>query len=82
MKDGKPPGKNVKATDFSVPEVARLYDFPTEFDGKGQTIGLIELGGGYSDKDLDAYFAQLNLPKPKITSISVSGARNQPGTDD
>ncbi len=69
------------AAPLSVPEIAKYYDFPTEFDGKGQTIGLIELGGGYSDADLDAYFALLKLPKPKITSISVQGARNQPGTE-
>jgi kumamolisin len=66
---------------FSVPQIAKLYDFPTEFDGKGQTIGLIELGGGYQDSDLDAYFTQLGLPKPKVTWISVKGAKNHPGTE-
>ncbi len=65
---------------FTVTEAAKLYDFPTEFDGKGQTIGLIELGGGFFNSDLTAYFALLNLPKPEITVVSVGGGKNQPGT--
>jgi kumamolisin len=64
------------ATGFTVPELAKLYDFPTELDGKGQTIGLIELGGGYRDSDLEAYFGQLNLPKPNVTSVSLGGSKN------
>jgi hypothetical protein len=32
---------------FTARELAKLYDLPPEFDGKGQTIALIELGGGY-----------------------------------
>src|SRR6516164_3018906 len=51
-------------------DVARLYDFPTDATGKGQCIGIIELGGGYRSKDLTAYFSQLGVPKPRVTSIS------------
>jgi hypothetical protein len=39
---------------FTARELAKLYDLPTEFDGKGQTIALIELGGGYRESDLDS----------------------------
>jgi hypothetical protein len=63
---------------YSVPQLARLYNFPQEFDGKGQCIGLIELGGGYAESDLDAYFGDLKIPKPDITFISVDGAKNNP----
>jgi len=66
-------------TGFSIPEIAQLYDFPTELNGRGQTIGLIELGGGYSDSDMETYFSQLNLPVPNIVSVQVSGGKNQPG---
>jgi kumamolisin len=58
-------------------DVARLYDFPTDATGKGQCIGIIELGGGYRSKDLTAYFSQLGVPKPRVTSISVDGGHNQ-----
>lgn len=64
---------------FTVPDLARLYNFPAEFDGSGQTIGLIELGGGFKDSDLDAYFALLKIKKPKITVVPVGGAKNTPG---
>ena len=67
------------AQSLTVSEIATLYDFPRGQDGAGQTIGLIELGGGYRDADLDAYFAKLQLHRPKVTAVSVDRARNQPG---
>ena len=54
--------------------------FRPNLDGSGQTIGIIELGGGYREADLDAYFADLKLPRPKVTSVSVLGAQNMPGS--
>jgi len=66
---------------FTVPELARLYNFPTEFDGKGQTIALIELGGGFLDSDLSTYFKRLKVAKPKVTTVSVGGVRNEPRKD-
>jgi len=64
---------------FTVPQVARLYDFPTELDGKGQTIGFIELGGGYRESDLDTYFGRIGVTRPKVSSVSIAGAKNSPG---
>src|SRR6202453_4446879 len=32
---------------FNPPQVAQLYGFPTGVNGEGQTIGILELGGGY-----------------------------------
>ncbi len=75
---------------FTALEVARLYNFPTQLDGAGQCIGLIELntlnqsnqrGTGYSTSDLEAYFAKLRLPMPKITPVGVSGGANLPGIE-
>jgi len=60
-------------------QVAELYDFPTGVKGQGQTIGIIELGGGYTQSDLDAYFSDLGIsPVPSVTAVSVDGAQNQP----
>jgi kumamolisin len=64
---------------FSPTKVAELYKFPNRFDGSGQRIAIIELGGGYRPAELRAYFHNLGLPMPKITSISVNGATNSPG---
>jgi kumamolisin len=67
---------------FNPPELARLYNFPSKLDGSGQTIGLIELGGGYSISDLNAYFAKLNLPVPEVTWVSINGVKNSPSKSD
>jgi kumamolisin len=66
------------STSFTPPQLARLYDFPTGLDGSGQCIAIVELGGGSTDSDLKAYFAELGIPLPKVTSIGVDGAGNHP----
>jgi kumamolisin len=63
----------------SVPDLQKIYNFPAGLDGAGQTIALIELDGGYLDSDLDRYFRDLNLKKPRVTSVSVDGHTNHPG---
>lgn len=60
------------------PGVANLYDFPADTDGSGQTIGIIELAGGYLQSDLETYFNFLGLPVPNIRNVSVLGAQNSP----
>jgi kumamolisin len=64
---------------FTPVEVARLYNFPAGLDGSGQCIAIIELGGGYRSLDLQVYFRSLNLPVPKVSSVSIDGAKNSPG---
>ena len=63
---------------LTPPQLARLYNFPEGFDGQGQCIALIELGGGYRHQDLVAYFKQLALPLPKVSAVSVHGVFNNP----
>ena len=67
---------------FTPPEIARLYDFIAGADGAGQTIALIELGGGFRPADLAAYFGRLGLAQPAVSAISVDGGRNEPTTAD
>jgi hypothetical protein len=66
---------------FTVPEITRLYNFPTDLDGSGQVIGILEFGGGYSQHDIDTYFQKLGLPVPDITAVSVNGHTNRPADD-
>jgi kumamolisin len=68
-------------TGMSVPQIASMYDFPPDGTGTGQTVAIIELGGGYTTADLDAYFAGLGLATPVIESVGVDGAVNSPGGD-
>ncbi len=64
--------------------IASLYDFPTGVTGAGQTIGIIELGGGYRPADLEHYFASLTppVPMPTVIPVSIDGATNAPGGPD
>ena len=72
------PAAAAPATTFTPPALAQVYDFPKGVDGTGQTIGIIELGGGYKPADLKAYFQRLGLKLPRVTSVSVDRARNRP----
>ena len=44
-------------------------------------IAIIELGGGFGQSDLDAYFAAWASPVPTVTAVGVDGAQNVPGKD-
>jgi kumamolisin len=63
---------------YTPPQVATAYNFPANASGAGQTIGIIELGGGYRQADLTAYFKTLGLAAPGITAVSVNGGKNSP----
>ena len=58
-------------------QVAKAYAFPAG-DGHGQTVGIIELGGAFTQKDLDAYLASLMVPRVAVTVVPVMGANPQP----
>lgn len=70
-----------QAATFTPPQVAALYNFPSGATGSGQTIAIIELGGGYTESDLSTYFSDLGVNQPNITSVSVDGGTNSPGSD-
>ncbi len=69
------------ARSYTPVEIAKLYRFPPNTDGRGQRVAIIELGGGFDQSDLDAYFAGLGVPSPSVTAIGVDGATNRPGQD-
>jgi kumamolisin len=69
-------------TSMTALEVAALYDFPANTDGTGQTVAIIELGGGYPTADLQTYFSGLSLPVPSVTAVPVDGGSNAPGSGD
>lgn len=65
---------------YTPVQVSALYGFPAGATASGQTIGIIELGGGYRAADLTAYFKTLGLPAPAVTAVSVDGGKNTPGS--
>jgi kumamolisin len=73
-------GSRASTTTYTPLQVASLYDFPPNADGDGQTIGIIELGGGYRPADLQQYFHGLNLRIPPVRAVLVDHANNRPST--
>jgi kumamolisin len=74
----RPAADAAQPVSYKPQEVAQAYSFPTGVSGAGQTVGIIELGGGFSQADLNTYF---NGSPPSVTAVGVDGASNSPGTD-
>jgi kumamolisin len=79
LKKKKKPRATAQPAPFNPPQVAALYNFPTGVNGAGQTIGLIELGGGYTTSDVTTYFGGLGIKAPTVVAVSVDGGTNAPG---
>lgn len=71
----------VRDLSYTAPQLGTVYDFPAGADGTGQTVAIIELGGGFGTADLATYFAGLSLPVPTVTAVGVDGATNVVGQD-
>jgi kumamolisin len=71
----------VPAGGFTPVQLATLYHYPTAGNGRGETIGIIELGGGYKTQDLVNYFNGLGITPPSVTSVAVDGGSNAPSGD-
>jgi kumamolisin len=62
---------------WAVPDLCAAYNWPTGLAGGG-VIAIVELGGGWVQSDLDAFFQSINQPSPNITDVSVDGTTNSP----
>lgn len=52
------------------------YHFP-QGDGTGQTIGILEFGGGYFSGDLSKFCEKASVSIPKVTPISTDGTSTE-----
>jgi kumamolisin len=68
------------ATSFDPTQLASLYDFPNG-QATGQCIALIELGGGFKQADIQAYFSGLGLAVPTVVAVPVDSGSNSPTGD-
>ncbi len=68
-------------TSYTPVQVAQAYNFPADTDGTGQTIAIIELGGGFGPADLDSYFSGLGIATPSVTAVGVDGGTNEAEQD-
>lgn len=58
--------------------LAKAYHFPTGLDGTGQTIGLIEFGGGFNTEDIERFCNQMGLKAPKVSVVKIGSGDNRP----
>ena len=65
---------------FTPVQLAALYNYP-QATGAGQSVGIIELGGGFTTSDLQTYFSNLKITTPTVTAVSVDGGQNAPTGD-
>jgi kumamolisin len=72
--------ENTIAPFWSVREMADAYGFPAGIDATGQSIALVELGGGYDEADLQQFFSSMQMAMPAIRWVSVEGVQNAPAT--
>ena len=63
---------------YSPVQVGELYQFPNGVTASNQTIGIIELGGGFRQKDITAYFKTLGQKPPKVIAVPVGTGKNNP----
>jgi len=62
----------------AMSDIAAIYNFPAGLDGSGQTIGILEFGGGFDLDELRAHFATLNVPMPRVAAVPIGASSNQP----
>ena len=56
---------------FFPAELAAIYSFPAG-DGQGQTVGLLEFGGGYFSSDLGTFCQNAGVSVPSVRAVSVN----------
>jgi kumamolisin len=79
MRDESAPRANASpGISYTPMQVASFYQFPSNIDGTGETIAILELGGGYKPADLKTYFAGEKIKEPTVISVSVDKGKNKP----
>jgi len=73
-------GARVSSSSYDPNQVAAFYGFPTGLDVSNQTIGIIELGGGYRPADIKNYFHKLGIHAPRVKAVLVDHAHNRPSS--
>lgn len=62
--------------------IAELYGVSLGLDGDGQCIGIVALGGGYKQSDVDAALADQRLPTNTVFPYSVNKFQNTFGNNE
>ncbi len=65
---------------FIPTELAPIYDFPAN-TAAGQTIAILEFGGGVEETGVSAYFTKIGAPEPSVTVVALDGVSVDPAAD-
>jgi kumamolisin len=63
---------------YTPVQVGELYQLPNGVTASNQTIGIIELGGGFRQTDITAYFKTLGQKPPTVIAVPIGTGRNNP----
>ncbi len=55
---------------WTLPNLCAAYNWPTNLAGGG-VIAIVELGGGWVQSDMTAFFQSIGQQPPQITDVSV-----------
>jgi kumamolisin len=69
-----------QAVKASLHDLARAYTFPWGLDGTGQTVGIIEFGGGFYSEDIVDLCTRLGTAAPRITVVTLGKGANRPAS--
>ncbi len=75
---GSPLASKAAGISYTPRQVAELYQFPLDANGAGETIGIVELGGGYKLANLKKYFSSSGAGEPAVVSVLVDHGKNAP----
>jgi kumamolisin len=63
---------------YTPVQVGELYQIPKGASASNQTIGIIELGGGFRQADITAYFKSLGQKPPNVVAVPIGTGKNNP----
>ena len=70
--------RSTSGVSYLPTQLAAFYGLGSKTAGTGRNVAVIELGGAFAQKDLDAYFRGLGLTVKPVVFHSVQGAQNTP----
>ena len=69
----KPVAAAAPAGGYGPSDLQSAYALPSGTAGAGQTVAIIELGGGFKSADLHAYWAAMDVsPRPRVVGVACS----------
>lgn len=76
---GKVKSQLANEVPWTVADLCSAYQIPQNLTGTG-VIGILELGGGWVQSDLDLFSQANGLPPIQVINISVDGTTNSPSS--